>query len=108
LPVAERPAPKRGTRLDEDWRPSEETRDWTLERLSSQDAATELEKFRNHWISKTGRDATKLDWDRTWRNWVLNSRASTSPQQSLPGVGRATAKAQGWLALAQDPEGRLA
>lgn len=35
---------------------------------------TEAIKFRNHWTSKTGKDATKLDWSRTWQNWVLNAR----------------------------------
>lgn len=84
VPAAKRPAPKRGTRLPDDWRPSDETRAWTLQRLSQSAAAVELEKFRNHWIAKTGKDATKLDWDRTWRNWVLNSNGRTaraSPQQ---------------------------
>lgn len=81
-----RPAPKRGTRLTPDWRPSDEDRRWTLERLDQATAAVELEKFRNHWIAKTGKDATKLDWARTWRNWVLNARspngrASPSRQQ---------------------------
>jgi hypothetical protein len=71
---AQRPAQKRGTRLPEDWRPTDITRGWTLERLTAADAAVELEKFRNHWLSKTGKDATKLEWDRTWRNWVLNAR----------------------------------
>jgi hypothetical protein len=27
------------------------------------------QKFRNHWVAKTGRDATKLDWYATWQNW---------------------------------------
>ena len=81
---AEHAAQKRGTRLPESWRPSDEARAWTLQRLTAADAAVELEKFRNHWLAKTGRDATKLDWDRTWRNWVLNSR---------PANGRASPKA---------------
>lgn len=80
----ERAAPKRGNRLPDDWRPSDDDRVWTLQRLTPADAAVELEKFRNHWLAKTGRDATKLDWDRTWRNWVLNSR---------PANGRASPKA---------------
>lgn len=76
-------AQKRGTRLPEDWKPTEKDRAWTLERLTQADAATELEKFRNHWHAKPGKDATKLDWNATWRNWVLNSRGSgtrASPQ----------------------------
>lgn len=77
-----RTAPRRGTRLNPDWRPTDEARAWTLQHLDQSTAATELEKFRNHWIAKTGKDATKLDWDRTWRNWVLNSNGRPrSPQQ---------------------------
>lgn len=91
----QRAATKRGTRLDPDWRPSDDTREWTLRRLSQPDAAVELEKFHNYWLAKTGKDATKLDWDRTWRNWVLNSRAS-------PPNGRSTTdqRVQDGLALA--------
>jgi hypothetical protein len=28
-------------------------------------------KFCNYWQSKSGKDATKLDWDKTFQNWVL-------------------------------------
>lgn len=29
--------------------------------------------FRNHWAAKTGKDATKLDWEGTWQNWCMSS-----------------------------------
>lgn len=79
VPVAQATPRKRGTRLDPDWRPSDEDRAWTLERLDSHAAAVELEKFRNYFVAKTGKDATKLDWGRTWRNWVLNANGRASP-----------------------------
>lgn len=75
VPVAEATPRKRGTRLAEDWRPSDETRAWTLEHIDRETAAIELEKFQHYWIAKTGKDATKLDWDRTWRRWVLSVHA---------------------------------
>lgn len=80
----ERAAQKRGTRLPDDWRPSDHDRAWTLERLTPADASLELEKFRNFWQAKTGKDATKLDWGKTWRNWVLNARPNgrASPKGS--------------------------
>jgi len=68
--------PKRGTRLKPDWKPSDEARAWTLERIDQATAAAELEKFRNYWLAKSGKDATKVDWDATWRNWVLNGHAA--------------------------------
>lgn len=33
----------------------------------------ELEKFRDYWTAKSGRDAAKLDWLATWRNWMRNA-----------------------------------
>lgn len=26
-------------------------------------------KFRNYWVAKSGKDATKVDWCATWQNW---------------------------------------
>jgi hypothetical protein len=33
----------------------------------------EAERFVNHWTPKSGRDATKRDWEATWRNWISNA-----------------------------------
>jgi hypothetical protein len=30
----------------------------------------ETDKFRDYWSAKAGKDATKLDWVATWRNWM--------------------------------------
>jgi hypothetical protein len=73
---------KRGTRLPDDWHPTDETRNWTLQRIDQTTATLELEKFRNYWTAKSSRDATKLDWDATWRNWVLNSNTRSPPNGS--------------------------
>ena len=35
----------------------------------------EAEKFRDFWTAKAGRDAAKLDWQATWRNWMRNSKS---------------------------------
>ncbi len=40
-------------------------------------AKVEAATFVDHWHAKSGRDATKLDWQATWRNWVRNSRRSS-------------------------------
>lgn len=63
------PKPKlqRGSRLPENWRLSDHNRDYALEQ--GLDPERTLEKFRDYWHSKTGQNATKLDWDATWRNW---------------------------------------
>lgn len=66
-------ARKRGARLPEDWQPSEVDRAFAAGKGFK---ALEIEhmalRFRNHWVAKSGRDACKLDWPRTWQNWVLS------------------------------------
>jgi len=52
----------RGSRLPQDWTPEG---DYDRE---------ELERFRDYWIAKAGKDGVKLDWQATWRNWLRNSK----------------------------------
>lgn len=40
--------------------------------LGRADLLLEAEKFANYWASKAGRDATKLDWRKTWINRALS------------------------------------
>ncbi|TXH44475.1 MAG: hypothetical protein E6Q97_32605 [Desulfurellales bacterium] len=42
--------------------------------LPALDLRPEAEAFANYWASKSGKDATKLDWKRTWLNWCLNAK----------------------------------
>jgi hypothetical protein len=37
-----------------------------------------IEQFKDYWCAKPGKDATKLDWSATFRNWVR--RAYALPQ----------------------------
>ena len=38
------------------------------------DLNLEATKFANYWASATGKNAAKLDWKRTWMNWVVSAR----------------------------------
>lgn len=66
---------KTGSRLPDDWRPTQDyvdaamhiNPDYTREWFSAT-----AHKFRDYWVAKTGKDATKADWLATWRNWVRN------------------------------------
>jgi hypothetical protein len=29
--------------------------------------------FRNYWHAKAGKEGTKLDWGKTWQNWVYKA-----------------------------------
>jgi hypothetical protein len=65
---------KRATRLADDWMPSEDDGRYAIEKgLTEAEAQHEFEKFRNYWQSKSGNQATKIDWSKTWRNWILTT-----------------------------------
>lgn len=81
---------RRASRLPDDWRQPQEWIDWAVKerRWEPLIAITEAENFANYWQSKSGKDATKLDWFKTWQNWVRNSRTATgnyyAPEKSSP------------------------
>ena len=65
----------RGTRLPNDWELPEEWSEWASKERRWYPKEVEVEglKFAGHWQTKTGKDATKLDWFKTWQNWIRNS-----------------------------------
>lgn len=78
---------RRGSRLTDEWQPSQRVMDDLRTKFPNVDFRIELEKFKDYWIAKPGRNAVKLDWDRTWRSWVRNasqwgSSARSSPQSN--------------------------
>lgn len=82
-----------GTRLPEDFIPSPEMREWfAAEKLHlAVDARVEHEKFVNYWVGCPGVKGRKLDWPRTWKNWMWNAaeRASRRPGNGLVPVSGA-------------------
>ena len=78
-------AKKRGSRLCDDWVLPKPWGEWALSQFphwSAQEIRTESEKFRDFWVSKSGKDAAKLDWEATWRNWCRNSKKSSDVTHS--------------------------
>ncbi len=77
--VDKRVAPqKRGTRIPKDFQITTEMSQWASTKAPNVDLELETVKFKNYWESKAGRDATKLDWVKTWQNWILNSKSNTA------------------------------
>lgn len=73
--VSSRPR-KRATRLPETWALPREWGQWAVnEGWPETVIRSEADKFRDYWIGKSGKDATKADWAATWRNWMRNSKA---------------------------------
>lgn len=66
---------RKGARLEEGWEPhpltaktAEIVRVWPVGAIER-----EIAKFKNYWIAKAGRDACKVDWQRTWENWLISA-----------------------------------
>jgi hypothetical protein len=60
-------ASPRGTRLPKGWAPS--AVGFGLAVDLGLDPRRVLERFTDHWQSKAGSAARKIDWEATWRNW---------------------------------------
>jgi uncharacterized protein YdaU (DUF1376 family) len=75
-----RAASPRATRWPHDCKvPSEWMGDAQVARLRNMlpevDVMLEAEKFANFWSAKSGANATKIDWHKTWINWALRAEA---------------------------------
>jgi hypothetical protein len=62
---------------------------WARKRVPHVDGRTETEKFTNFFRAKAGRDAVKLDWELTWKNWMLNAAERTG-QRAGPSLNQST------------------
>jgi uncharacterized protein YdaU (DUF1376 family) len=73
----------RATRLPPGWFPGDVLKAWAEKERPDLDLNRVVAKFRDHWISKPGKDGLKLDWDATFRNWVREERSGNRPPQLL-------------------------
>lgn len=63
-------SPKKATRLPSEWRLPMDWGEWSMAHgMTEPQVRNEADRFRDYWVSKSGRDGTKLDWQATWRNW---------------------------------------
>lgn len=69
-------SPKKGTRLPDVFLLTSEMREYGKAKRPEIDLELETEKFCNFWRAKTGKDATKLNWTLTWKNWILNAKVN--------------------------------
>jgi IclR helix-turn-helix domain. len=84
---------KRGRRIPDDFAISPAMREWAMANVPQLAGSRETEKFINYWRAKAGAGGVKLDWDRTWRNWMLNAvdrlGARASPSTAPEKIPRA-------------------
>lgn len=66
-----KPKKVKGTRLDREWDLPEAWGEWAEKQgLNRAKIIDECDKFKDYWIAKSGTNATKVDWEATWRNWI--------------------------------------
>ncbi|TAN03171.1 MAG: hypothetical protein EPN36_14330 [Rhodanobacteraceae bacterium] len=74
----------RGSRLPNDWAPDADLLAWAAETRPDVDPKLETLKFCNYWIAIPGGKGRKLDWPRTWQNWILGARATPGYAPTMP------------------------
>lgn len=88
---------KIGFRLPDDWVLPDDWRQWA-DLQGHKNPTSEADKFTDYWHSKAGKDASKVDWLATWRNWIRRSiengtqySRSDKPRKTTQDERRATA-----------------
>lgn len=97
----------RGCRLPDGWTPSAELIAEMRTECPGVDLKAEHRVFTDFWKGKSGKDATKADWDATWRNWMRREQKSqrTRGEQSRSGSA-VDEKFNGWMDMANSTPGR--
>ncbi|MCT2299777.1 hypothetical protein M3G04_02480 [Dietzia cinnamea] len=95
-------ARKRATRIPEGFTPSPEVIEAMRAECPRVDLEAENRKFVDYWTAKAGKDATKLDWDATWRNWIRRAKDSNVAQ--FPSRQSASERAQAHLDTVAEAE----
>jgi hypothetical protein len=89
---------KRGTRISEDWKPSQDDFNQALQMgLTVEQVDNEANKFRDYWIGVPGAKGVKLNWSATWRNRCRDVVEWRSGKASKPNPVRDDGKPQTFL-----------
>jgi uncharacterized protein YdaU (DUF1376 family) len=78
----------RGTRLPENWYPSEELFAWAANERPDLNIPKTIDKFCDYWHSVPGSKGVKLKWDLVFRNWIRNEGDNGISKQSGGTTGR--------------------
>lgn len=76
----------RGCRLPADWGPDTALLVWAAKERPDVHIPPTVAAFKDFWDSKPGKDGLKLDWNKTFRNWVRNTKRGDAPKQQPPRV----------------------
>lgn len=78
----------RGTRIPKDFSVSPEMAAWAREKVPSVDVARATEVFVDYWQDKSGKDAAKVSWLGTWRNWMRREQEKTPDRRPVNSGGQ--------------------
>lgn len=96
----------RGSRLSEDWAPT--VADYAFaskHNLTREEINREADRFRNYWCSATGKNAAKLDWHRTWQNWLTGDYGIVTKRASASNASRNGGRLEAFDRLADKLQG---
>lgn len=102
----------RGTRLPNDWHPSQADIEFALKQgLTYDDVNDQAERFRDYWHSTAGAKGRKACWHRTWKNWVRKCADDRSKKRAYrPGTphGSGNSTVEVYARVAAERERELA
>jgi hypothetical protein len=75
----------RGSRLPDDWRPSDDLKKWARSEFPDVDLKQAFAEFADYWRGVPGSRGCKLDWDATFRNRVRDVAARMAQRSNRPG-----------------------
>lgn len=75
-------ARERATRIPDDFAVSADLAAWARAEAPDVDQRAETAKFVDYWRAKAGRDATKVDWQGTWRNWMRRAQENAANRRA--------------------------
>lgn len=92
---------KRGTRIPDDFVITEDMAEWGRANAPTVAAKYETEKFMDYWRAKAGKDATKVDWVATWKNWIRKASERAGPGSPMRPVSTTDQRVADALAVGQ-------
>jgi len=91
---------RRGTRLPDNWRPSDDTIAEMRRQCQSVDLKTEHAKFTDYFLSAPGQKGVKRDWDAAWRNWIRRAAENQPRAPAATGTSGQDAKVLDYMSYA--------
>jgi hypothetical protein len=77
-PTTSKDVVKRGTRIPPDFALGDDLMAWAKATKPKVDVFAQTAAFKDYWEAIPGAKGVKLDWVKTWRNWIRNSRDAVS------------------------------